>query len=126
MVAGLRIGPAFAVGNRTTIRRMPPTSVDLPLRGFAVTNSRDVYGHLHDYSKPTALQGLCHLEFDRVNGTVRWEPVRGASGQKDQAGIVTGLWSADGESIVHNLSDDPAGRMAVSWSTIARNAALVQ
>ncbi len=114
----------FDVESRSAERfKIDRSSADLPLRGLAVTPSGDVYGHLEDYSKPNGLQGLFYLEFDRNKGTVRWEPVGGGSGRKDQPGVVSGLWGADGESLVYNRFDDPAGRMGVSWSKAARNGA---
>jgi len=114
----------FDVKSRSMERfRIDRSAVDLPLRGLALTAAGDVYGHLEDYSKPNGPQGLFSLELDRNNGTVRWRPIPRASGPKTQRGVVSGLWGADGDSLVYNIFDDPAGRMGVSWSNVARDGA---
>lgn len=96
--------------------RIDRSSTDLPLKGFAVTEHGGVYGSLRDYSNPDAMQGLFHLEVDAAAGLVRWMPVIGAAGKKGQPGVVSRLWGAEGEYLVHGYDDDPSGNWAVSWS----------
>lgn len=93
------------------------STIDLPVRGFAVTDKGEVYGYLRDYSKPE-LQGLFHLDLDTIQFRARWVPIKGASGRKGQHGIISGLYGADGDALVHNIEDDPAGRVGISWSAI--------
>lgn len=97
------------------------SSVNLPVRGFALTSQGEVYGFLRDYSKPE-LQGLFHLEPDAKNAVVKWVPVEGASGGKGQAGVFQGLWGADGETLIHGYADDPAGWTGVSRSIVVSTA----
>jgi len=89
---------------------------NLPLHGFAVTDRGDVYGYLRDYSDSNAPRGLFYLQKDEDARSVRWLPVAGAAGKSGQAGVVNGLWGADGEYLVHGFGDDPSGRWGVSWS----------
>jgi hypothetical protein len=96
--------------------RIDRSAIDLPVRGFAVTEQGDVYGYLRDYQQNTTVQGLFHLDVNTATGRVRWTPIVPGSGLKGQAGVISGLWGADGEYLVHGFDSDPSGRAAVSWS----------
>lgn len=97
------------------------SSTNLPVKGIAVTDSADVYGFLRDNANPGTTRGLFYLAKDSVRGVVKWVPVRGASGRQGEHGVVNGLWGVDGNALVHGYDDDPAGRVALSWSVISRD-----
>jgi hypothetical protein len=83
-----------------------------------VTEKGEAFGYLRDYSDQAELQGLFHLDLDTTQMRARWVPVKGASGRKRRERIISGLYGADGEALVHGLDDDPAGRVGVSWSSV--------
>lgn len=94
------------------------SSNNLPVRGFALTDKGEAYGYLRDYFEPPVPQGLFHLDLDTTQLRARWIPVKGASGRKGQQRIISGLYGADGEALIHSFDDDPAGRVGISWSLI--------
>jgi hypothetical protein len=94
------------------------SSVSLPSQAFAVTSAGEVFAYLRDFSEATPLQGLFRLNINRMSSSVQWVPVDGASGLKDQVGVVNGLWGAEGDTLVYGRRDDPVGRTAVLWTSI--------
>jgi len=93
-----------------------PSTAGVKLTGFAATNDGEVYGSLRNSGNPDSVQGLFHLDLDATAGLAHWTPVIGASGKQSQRGVVSRLWGADGNYLVHNFADDPPGRSAASWS----------
>jgi len=109
----------FDTTNRSAKRfKLDRSANELPIHGFAITEKGDAYGFLQDFSSPTALQGLFYLQTDKRTGSARWVPVAGGTGRKGESGVISGLWGAQGDYIVHGYGDDAAGRLGVSWSLL--------
>jgi hypothetical protein len=102
------------------VYRIDRSSVDLGVRGFALTGEGDVYGYLRDRQLAMKVQGLFHLDLDSAKAQVRWVPVKGASGLDGEPRVSFGLYGADGNVLVHGYDGDAAGRAGVSWTAISR------
>jgi hypothetical protein len=88
------------------------TSSDLPLVGFAVIGSKDVYG----YFSRAGNGGLYYLSVDEAAKTATWHAVKGAVGIHTAPGVVVGLWGSDGENLVVSRAEDSAGNTALHWA----------
>jgi hypothetical protein len=90
-----------------------PTPSSLKSHGFAVTDSKRVYGY---FSRPN-FGGLYYLSLDETAGSGAWLPVKGIVGPLTQSGVVTGLWGADSENLLVSISEDPGGVLAIHWTS---------
>lgn len=90
---------------------------DLPLHGFALTISGDVYAGLRDQANPSTSDWIYYLQRDDVAGAVRWIPVESSDPEGHPIGSFGYLFGADGESLVYCRGD--AGRV-LYWVTPSR------
>lgn len=85
---------------------------NLRLFGFAVTDSRNVYG----YFSRAGRCGLFYLTLEAA-GTAEWLPVEGTLGAYTKPGVITGLLGSEGEQLLVNRAEDKTGAEAVHWVT---------
>ena len=90
---------------------------DLPLNGFALTSSGELYSSLADLEKPSSADGLYYLEHDDSAGTVRWSPIASGDPQALPMADFDYLFGADGESLVYSRRD--SGLSKLHWSPLA-------
>jgi hypothetical protein len=98
-------------GPHVYVAKVPP---GVRLVGFAVTGSKKAYG----YFSRGSIGGLYYLIFDQVTETATWAPVKDTVGVYTMPGGISGLWGADGNSLIVSRAEDAAGVTALHWATL--------
>ena len=102
--------------------RVDRSAFNLPINGFALTATGEVFASLGDFSGATGLRGLFHLQLDSNMDRVRWLPVPGATAFSKKPGIVTWLGGADDDGLVFMQEGDDVG---VRWARLVNHSASI-
>lgn len=91
---------------------------DFSLEGLALTASGEVYPSLHSQGNPSVKEGLYHLQRDNSPMAVRWVREEVMSPTSNALKPFGYLHGADGDLLVHSVSQD--GNRILYWSPTLR------
>lgn len=92
------------------------STTSLPIWGFALTDSGDLYGSLFDLGSPSGGDGLYYLQHDDAVGTVAWTHVGVVAAGSSAMANFGPLFGAEGDMLVYAGKDDAS---TLYWATVS-------